>query len=104
MRTVARRAPQINCIIGTNGPDLSVLAMQLAVNVLQHRVAGSPRFFSTDEIIYTTKVVSIPGYPNIKLTPIVPGKSLPSSLPPSLNIPWTPSFMKISWQSVYQKG
>ena len=96
--------PQINCIIGTNGPDLSVLAMQLAVNVLQHRVAGSPRFFSTDEIIYTTKVVSLPGYPNVKLTPIVPGKSLPGNLPPSLNIPWTPSFMNIRWQSVYQKG
>ena len=93
---------QINCIIGTNGPDLSILAMQLAVNVLQHDVAGKARFFDTNEIIYTTKDISIPGYAKVGLTPIVLGKTLPSNLPPALNIPWTPSFMNINWKQVYQ--
>jgi ribose transport system substrate-binding protein len=96
--------PQINCIIGTNGPDLSVLAMQLAVNVLQNDVAGKARFFATNEIIYTTDPIKIPGYPKVVLTPIVPGKTLPASLPPSLNIPWTPGFMNINWKQVYQAG
>jgi ribose transport system substrate-binding protein len=94
----------INCIIGTNGPDLSVLAMQLAVNVLQKHVAGKARFFSTNEIIYTTDNISIPGYPKVQLTPIIVGKTLPANLPGSLNIPWTPGFMNIPWQSVYQPG
>jgi len=94
--------PAINCIIGTNGPDLSILAMQVAVNVLQHDVAGKARFFNTNEIIYTTKAVAIPGYPKATLTPIVLGKTLPANLPPALNIPWTPSFMNINWKQVYQ--
>ncbi len=96
--------PLIKCIIGTNGPDLSVLAMQVAVNVLQHDVGGAARFFATNEIIYTTDNVAIPGYPKVVLTPIVLGKTLPSNLPPSLNIPWTPTFMNIPWQKVYQAG
>lgn len=99
-----QKHPLINCIIGTNGPDLSVLAMQVAVNVLQHDVAGSARFFATNEIIYTTKDIKVPGYPKVVLTPIVLGKTLPSNLPPSLNIPWTPTFMNIPWQKVYQAG
>ncbi|MGD0810302.1 MAG: substrate-binding domain-containing protein [Acidimicrobiales bacterium] len=96
--------PLINCVIGTNGPDLSVLAMQVAVNVLEHDVAGSARFFATNETIFTTADIPLPGYPKVVLSPIVLGKSLPSNLPPSLNIPWTPSFMNIPWQSVYQPG
>ena len=78
--------------------------MQLAVNVLQHDVAGKARFFATNEIIYSTDPIKIPGYPKVVLTPIVPGKTLPSSLPPSLNIPWTPGFMNINWKQVYQAG
>jgi len=78
--------------------------MQVAVNVLQHDVAGAARFFATNEIIYTTDNIAIPGYPKVVLTPIVLGKTLPSNLPPSLNIPWTPTFMNIPWQKVYQAG
>ena len=56
----------------------------------QHDVAGSARFFATNETIFTTADIPLPGYPKVVLSPIVLGKSLPSNLPPSLNIPWTP--------------
>jgi hypothetical protein len=78
--------------------------MQVAVNVLEHDVSGAARFFATNETIFTTADIPLPGYPKVVLSPIVLGKSLPSNLPPSLNIPWTPSFMNIPWQSVYQPG
>ena len=96
--------PDINCIFGTNGPDLSILAMQLAVNVLQHKVAGTARMFFDDEVIYTTKVVPLPDYPNAKLTPIQLGQNALASLPAAAGIPWAPSFMTIDPTKVVPQG
>lgn len=95
--------PNMNCIFGTNGPSLSINAMQLAVAVLEKKVAGNARMFNTDEVIYTTKVVKLPHYPDAKLTQIVLGKNALPALPPSTGIPYSPSFMTIDPNSVAQK-
>lgn len=96
--------PNINCIFGTNGPSLSINAMQLALSVLEKRVAGRARFFKTDEVIYATKVLKLQGMPTAKLTPIVLGKDALPGIPPSTGLPYSLSFMNIKPSQVAVKS
>lgn len=93
--------PNINCIFGTNGPSLSINAMQLALSVLEKRVAGHARLFNTDEVIYATKALNLKG---AKITPIVLGKTALPGIPPSTGIPYSLSFMHIKPSAVAVKG